>query len=163
MAQFISFRGKFYPAVEEVSLVYNGETEIPKRKVSKYVTFAGDALKKGMPFIYKGPDREAMAMLKKEDLEFLGQDFEHDTEFLEKVRKLNFSSVKDYLVFIGYDEEKDKERFNKLAIEVSRHELPEAGEEALIMGGGQDKANSANDIVGGFGDPEFKKKSAIVK
>ena len=158
MAQFISFNGKFYPAIEEVSLTYNGETEIPRAKVSKYITFSGDALKKGMPFIYKGPDREAMSMLKKEDVEFLGQDFKHDTEFLEKVRKFNFNSTEEYLKFVGYDEKSVKERFDKLAVEVSRHELPEAGEEALIMGGGQDKANPANDIVGGFGDPEYKKK-----
>jgi len=99
-----------------------------------------------------------MAMLKKEDVEFLGQDFKQATEFLEKVRKFNFNSTEEYLKFVGYDEKSIKERFEKLAVEVSRHELPEAGEEALIMGGGQDKANSANDIVGGFGDPEYKKK-----
>lgn len=159
MAQFISFRGKFYPAVEEVSLTYNGETEIPRAKVSKYITFSGDVLKKGMPFIYKGPDREAMAMLRKEDLEYLGQDFEHDTEFLEKVRKFNFNSAEEYLKFVGYDLEKDKKRFEELACKVSRHELPEEGEEALILGGGQDKVNSKNDVIGGFGDPEIRKKN----
>jgi hypothetical protein len=157
MAQFISFRGKFYPAVEEVSLTYNGDNDIPKKKVSKYITFAGDVLKKGMPFIYHGPDREAMAMLKKEDLEFLGQDFEHDTEFLEKVRKFNFTSVEEYLKFVGYDMEKDKARFDAMAVQVSRHELPEEGEEALIMGGGQDKANPDNNVIGGFGEPKERK------
>lgn len=157
MAQFISFRGKFYPAIEEVSLVYAGDSEIPREKVSKYITFAGDSLKKGMPFIYKGPDREAMAMLKKEDVEFLGQDFEHDTEFLEKVRKFNFQNVNEYLKFIGYDSVGDKKRFDSLAVAVSRHELPEAGEEALIIGGGRDKVNPENDVIGGFGEPKMRK------
>jgi hypothetical protein len=161
MAQFVSCRGKFYPAIEEVSLVYNGEKDIPKDKLSKYVTVAGDVLKKGMPYIYKGPDREAMAMLKKEDVEFLGQDFEHDVEFLQKIRTLNFNTVEEYLKFIGYDKKKDEDRFARICQEVKRHELPEEGEEALIIGGGQDKANSDNDIIGGFGEPKMRPRAEV--
>jgi len=161
MAQFISFKGRFYPAVEEVSLVYNGDKEIPKDKLSKYITITGEVLSKGMPYIYKGPDRSAMAMLKQEDVEYLGREFDHDPEFLQMVRTMNFNSVEEYLKHIGYDGNKDKERFDKLAVKVSRHELPSSGEESLIMGGGQDKANSQNDIVGGFGEPKVRAKSEV--
>ena len=161
MARFVSFRGKFYPALEEVSLTYKGNEDIPKEKLSKFVTISGDVLKKGMPFIYKGPDRAAMKMLKDEGVEFLGSDFQHDTEFLQLVRKMNFNTVEDYLKHVGYDKDKDEKQFKARAVEVSRHELPESEEELLIMGGGQDKANPANDIVGGFGEPKVRPKKEV--
>ena len=161
MARFVSFRGKFYPALEEVSLVYEGTKSIPKEKLSKFVTISGNVLEKGMPYIYKGPDRAAMKLLKAEGVEFLGGDFQHDAEFLQMVRTMNFNTVEDYLKHVGYDREKDEKRFKEKAIEVSRHELPESEEEILIMGGGQDKANSSNDIVGGFGEPRVRPKDEI--
>lgn len=163
MAQFISYKGMFFPAIEEVSLTYDGDTDIPREKVSKYITFAGDVLRKGTPFIYKGPDRAAMSMLKDAGEEYLGKDFTRDVEFLEMVRKFNFNSVTEYLKFIGYDEAAEKKRFETLATRVSRHELPDDSPEALILGGGQDKSGKPeNDLVGGFGEPRERKKTEVV-
>lgn len=156
MANFISFRGMFFPGIEEVNLTYKGKTPIPREKVSKYILFNGDTLTEGMPFIYKGPDREAMYMLKENGVDYLGQDFTHDPSFLEMVRKLNYNSTEDYLKAIGYDENKDKQRFEKLAKKVSYHELPDREDEAFILGGGKDTSGSAKSYVGGFGEPVEK-------
>lgn len=164
MAQFISYKGMFFPAIEEVALKYEGDKEIPKQQVSKYITFVGDVLKPGMSFIYHGPDRAAMSMLKEAGEDFLGKDFTKDVEFLELVRKLNFNSVEEYLKFIGYDEKKEKERFEKLAMKVSHHEAPEESQEALILGGGKDYSGSGkddNNLIGGFGEAKERKKSEL--
>ena len=164
MAQFISFKGMFFPALEEVSLIYKGDKEIPKDKLSKYITISGESLKPNMPFIYKGPDREAMYLLKEMGVEYLGVDFEHDPEFLQKCRTLGFNSTKEYLKFVGYDEEKDKTRFEALAQKVSMHELPSRENEDFILAGGKDMTgNSANDIIGGFGEPERRSSSEVKK
>lgn len=162
MAQFISFKGMFFPALEEVSLTYNGKNEIPKDKLSEYITISGDTLKPGMPFIYKGPDREAMYLLKEMGVEYLGVDFEHDPEFLQKCRTLGFNSTQEYLKFIGYDEAKDKERFKNLAKKVSMHELPSREKEDFILAGGKDMSGKKdNDIVGGFGEPKVRPRSDL--
>ena len=164
MAQFISFKGMFFPALEEVSLIYHGKTEIPKDKLSKYITITGEVLKPNMPFLYKGPDREAMYLLKEMGVEYLGVDFEHDPEFLQKCRTLGFNSTKEYLKFVGYDEDKDRTRFEALAQKVSMHELPNRENEEFILAGGKDiTGNSSNDIIGGFGEPTIRPSSELKK
>lgn len=162
MARFISFRGMFFPAIESVSLKYEGKSPIPKDKLSKYITIVGDVLNPGENFLYRGPDREAMYMLKEQGVEFLGQDFEHDPDFLQKVRAMNFNSIKEYLEFIGYNENKDKERFEGLAQKVSVHELPSREDESFLLAGGKDSVGN-NDIVGGFGEPRVRPKEEIKK
>jgi hypothetical protein len=152
----------FFPAIESVSLKYEGKTSIPKDKLSKYITISGDALNPGEMFLYKGPDREAMYMLKEQGVEYLGQDFEHDPEFLQKVRALNFASIKEYLEFIGYNEGKDRNRFEGLAKKVSIHELPSREAEDFILAGGKDSAGN-NDIIGGFGEPKVRSKEEVKK
>jgi hypothetical protein len=164
MAQFISVRGRFFPALEEVALTYNGKTEIPKEKLSKNITIAGEVLKPGGSYIYKGPDREAMYILHKEGVQFLGEDFEHDPEFLQKVRAMNFNSIEDYLKFIGYDKSKDLARTEKLLQEVNTDREVTREEESYLLaaGGGVDKTGkSENDIVGGFGEARIRSKSEL--
>jgi hypothetical protein len=162
MAQFISFRGMFFPAIESVSLKYEGKSPIPKEKLSKYITIAGDVLNPGENFLYKGPDREAMYMLKEQGLEYLGQDFQHDPEFLQKVRAFNFNTTKEYLEFVGYNEDKDRKRFEGLAQKVSIHELPSREAEDFLLAGGKDSSGD-NDIIGGFGEPRVRPKEELKK
>lgn len=164
MAQFISVRGRFYPAIEEVALTYNGTVEIPKERLSKNITIAGDVLKPGGQYIYKGPDREAMYILHQNGVEFLGEEFEHDPEFLQKVRQMNFNSIEEYLKFIGYDKLKDIARCNEIMKDVNYNREVSRSEESYLLasGGGIDKTGkSDNDIIGGFGEARIRPRTEL--
>lgn len=148
MPTFVSNQGKWYPAKEMVGLTNVGKTPIK---------YKGRTINPGEPFVYKGPDREAVKMLHEAGEEHLGTDFRRDPEFLQAVRNMGFQSgeqgVKDYLDAIGYDEAKEKKKFEERASVVKSHELPKKAEEIRELGGGRDTTgNKNNDLIGGFGD-----------
>jgi hypothetical protein len=70
-----------------------------------------------------------------------------------------------YLKFQGYDEKAANKDFEEKAMKVNRHELPETQEELIISqtGGKDTSGNYKNDLVGGFGEQEIKKRAEVAK
>lgn len=152
MPNWISLRGKWFPCKEKVAL---------KNLSKDPFKYKNEVIQPGDPFIYEGPDREAIKHLVLEGLETLGTDFRRDPEFLQMVRTMGFTAgeqgVGDYLTFIGYDEEADEKRFKDQASVVKKHDLPERHREILTMGGGRDTTgNKSADIIGGFGEEKVR-------
>lgn len=158
MARFVSFRGKMYPANESVSLIYAGKNKIAKEDLPDTVTIPENQkfLEPGQSFLYNGPDREALKMLHEQGVEYLGQDFMEDPEFMQISRNRGFNTVKEYLKAIGYDEAKDEAEFKKRASIVSMHELPQRVAEINVLGGGKDMSGNKADIIGGFGEERLR-------
>ena len=155
MPNFVSNRGKWSPAKEEIGLT-NLSVNI--------IEYEGRKINPGQPFIYKGPCREALKMLHESGEEFLGTDFMHDPEFRQAVRNQGFENIEEYLKHIGYDEKKDEEKFKERTATVKAHEIPKKVKEILVMGGGKDfSGEKANDVVGGFGDQKVRKPSEVKK
>jgi len=162
MPNFVSIRGKMFPAKESVSM-----TNTFGRTIESEFIIGPDGshvAKEGEVFIYNGPDREAVKLLREQGVEYLGHDFKSDPEFLQSIRNMGFNDVDSYLKSIGYDEEKDiKKQENLLAI-VNRHLPPKEVDEILVIGGGKDSSgNKANDTIGGFGPERIRKPEEITK
>jgi len=152
MAKFVSDQyGEWYPRKEKVGLVNTSD---------KTITVNGKEIPPGDPFIYEGPDRDALTILHQQDptggATKLGKDFRIDPEFLSKVRQLGFKTVNDYFKFIGYDEEKAKEKFEKEVAIPSREEIVRA-KDTTKLGGGRDLSGNNQNYVGGFGTEVLKK------
>ena len=148
MPTFVSNKGLWSPAKEEVGLI---------NKSDKIIEYDGQKIKPGQPFIYKGPDREALKMLHLAGAATLGTDFRHDPEFRQAVRNQGFSSIEDYLKHIGYDEEADTKKFKEKSATVKAHEVPDRVKAIEVMGGGKDfSGDKSQDIVGGFGNEKRK-------
>jgi len=147
MATFISKNGKWFPAKEKIGLT-NLSTKVIKYK--------GEDIKPGEPFVYSGPDREALKMLHVTGEESLGRDFRNDPEFRQACRNQGFENVEAYLKHLGYDEEKEEKEFKKKAATVKSHEIPSKVEEIKILAGGQDRSGNKNDHIGGFGDEHLR-------
>jgi len=159
MANFITDeKGRWHPAKEKIGLINKSDQDM---------SYKGEVIKPGDPFIYDGPDREAVRMIKEQGgvgAETLGEDFTTRPEFIQTTRNMGFNSVDEYLKFCGYDEAKFKENFQEKASSVKSHEEPVPLEETLIMGGGQDKSgNRDNDLIGGYGEPRLRKPSEVKK
>lgn len=156
---FISERGIFHPAKEKVSLKYKGEKKIAKKDLPPGVTISGDFLNPGDDFLYDGPDRGALQMIHKETNGdgVLGSDFRTDPEFIQSVRNRGFNTVDEYLKSIGYDETKDKKKFEEKVSKVQAHEVENRVNEIEVLAGGRDFTGSQNDIIGGFGDEQIRK------
>ena len=158
MSSWISHDGVWYPKVEKVALVNNGEPF--KHPVT------GEKVATGDPYIYEGPCRRALFELweshgkpsekemKDKKGEFtLGTDFRKSPEFIEMIRKLDFKNADEYLSYIGYDKEESAKRFKEQAAVVLKHELPGRVKMTENLGGGQDYSGAGNDKFGGFGVP----------
>lgn len=153
MPTYISDRGKWIPAKEKIGLT---------NKSDEIIEHNGEKIKPGEPFVYDGPDREAVKELALQQVEHLGTDFRSDPEFLQAVRNQNFNSVEDYLRHIGYNELNDQKRVKDKKVSVKAHEIAEKVKELKIMGGGKDYAgNKDNDVIGGFGDEKLRKPSEV--
>jgi len=160
MPTFISQRGKWSPAKEEITLTNVGDKKIE----SKYVfgTKEPGVAHPGEGFVYRGPDREAVKMLNEQGQETLGQDFTKDPEFRQIVRNQGFQSTEEYLEYLGYDAEEDEKKFKEKVATIKAHEMPKLVKEIKVMGGGQDRSgNKENDLIGGYGDPKMRKPSEI--
>ena len=149
MATFISNKGKWIPAKEEVGLI---------NKSDKIIEYNGQKIEPGKPFIYKGADREALKALELAGVDHLGTDFRQDPEFLQSIRNQGFNTVDDYLKHMGYDEEADEKKFKEQAEVVKAHDIPAKVAEINILGGGRDTSgNKDNNAMGGFGDEKLRK------
>ena len=159
MAHFITDpKGKWHPAKEKIGLT---------NKSDKDMVYKGEVIPPGGPFVYDGPDREAVRMIKENggvDAETLGDDFTTSPDFIQVTRNMGFNSVEEYLQFHGYDYDKMLKDFEEKASSVKSHEEPKPLEETLIMGGGQDRSgNRDNDLIGGFGDERARSSKELKK
>jgi hypothetical protein len=162
MPEFVSILGKQFPKHERLALK-NKSNEVIINEFSN----DGKPIQPGEDFIYDGPDREAMRIIKEEggpDATFIGEDFRNNPEFLQSIRSQGFNDVDDYLKKIGFNEKKSVEAGNKLIEKQASHEPPPLHEESLNMGGGQDRSgNKNNDAIGGFGDERVRPASEVRK
>jgi len=157
MPQFISVGGKWRPKKEQVSI----KNTFGKTLKSKYIIGPDGkhSCEEGQIFIYTGPDREAIKMLKEENVEYFGRDFKNDPEFLQATRNMGFNSPEEYLTHIGFDEEKETEKQAKEAEIINKHELPKEAEEVAYLAGGKDTSGNKNDFIGGFGSERARPAS----
>lgn len=144
MARFISKDGKWYPAREKVGLVNRTGKDI-KHPIT------GEIVKAGEPYIYEGPDRDALYELWKAEVEYFGEDFRKSTDFQQMIRNRGFKNEKEYLKFIGFDEKESEEEFEKKAAVLPKDEIKKKSEAIQTLGGGADTSGSGQDRYGGFG------------
>jgi hypothetical protein len=151
MPTFVSNKGVWYPAKEKIGLTNVSEEDI---------VYKGKRIKPGEPFVYAGPDREAVKRIKEEngeDGETLGTDFRTDPDFIQATRTMGFNTVEEYLKMMGYDEEADNKKFKEKASSVKAHEPPVPVDETYIPGGGRNTAgDKSQDLTGGFGDQRVR-------
>jgi len=152
MSRWISCDGKWFPALEKVSLVNHG----PEKKHPK----TGETIKTGEPYIYEGPDRGALFELWQIDKEgkvtYIGKDFKTDLDFLRMIKDQGFKNLKEYLDYVDYDGVKSKEEFDKKASMVTSHEITHRENPLEVIAGGADTSGGGADIVGGFGEARIK-------
>ena len=144
MSRFVSDAGVWHAGKERVGLVNRSKESIE---------VDGKIIQPGDPYIYEGPDRAALFALWEAKENTFGEDFRRNPDFLQMIRTRGFKTVNEYLKFVGYDEKVAKERFDKEAAKVSKHELPEAVKRVEKMGGGIDTAGGGLDKTGGFDLP----------
>lgn len=160
MPTFVSDKAKWFAAKETVNLVNNSDKEIKSSYI--FGTKKEGVAEPKEPFIYRGPDREALKMLEESGADHLGMDFRKDPEFRQTIRNQGFQDTEEYLKDIGYDEEADAKKFKERASVVSAHEIPKRVKEIKIMGGGRDQTgNVENDTIGGFGDERQRKPEEL--
>jgi len=162
MSNFVSLSGKWYPKKESAMM----KNTFGRTIESEFVTAndGGHVVKEGENFLYNGPDREAVKMLKEIGEDHLGHDFRTEPEFLQAVRNMGFNNPEEYLKSVGYDEETDLKKQRALLSIVNAHELPKETEEIIMMAGGRDySGNKENDTVGGFGPERIRKPEEITK
>lgn len=153
MPSFVSNKGKWYPAKEKIGLT---------NKSDDVLSYDGEDIKPGEPFVYNGPDREAVKMLEEAGEEHLGTDFRDCPEFQDFVNAKYQGDEGKYLRRIGYNEEEDDKKFEETYVKVKSHELPKRVNEIKVMAGGRDLSGaSQNDVIGGFGDERLRKPSEI--
>jgi hypothetical protein len=145
---YVSKGGVWYPAKEKVSLVNMSNKPI------EYPVGSGKMIQPGEPFIYEGPDRQAMFELFKAKQETFGMDFKHDPELLNRIRSLGYKDITQYCKDVGYDETKVQEEFEKKASKVIMHELPARVAAVEVMSGGSDTSGGGNDREGGWTTPK---------
>lgn len=133
MPRYVSKGGKWYPAKEKAAITKTNE------KGEKE------------PAIYEGPDRAALFELWKDGVEYHGEDFKKNPEFLQAIRNQGFTTVDKFLKWIGYDKEKVEKEFKEKAEVVHKHEMAEKVAMIQHPGGGQDFSGQGKDLQGGFG------------
>ena len=156
MPRFISDEGVWVVAKERVSL--KNETEKvqtnPSVEGSKYY---GEQVQPGEDFIYEGPDRAALQMLKELDLHeqgYMGSHFTESPELFELARTKGYDNVEDYVKKLGYKSDKAKELVAKYKTTYATHSGPAKVKGKEFMGGGKNTAGTGNDLKGDFGDPK---------
>jgi len=143
MGNWASHKGKWHPKKERIAL---------KNISDKPFEYKGETINPGDDFIYEGPDRQALKELASAGEEFFGQDFRESSEFQDFINSKYKGNTELYLKRIGYKEEEDDEKFEKIIAKVNKHELPKQVEAIKVMGGGKDTAGGGLDKPGGFGD-----------
>lgn len=104
--------------------------------------------------IYDGLDRQAQLEIQKNGGQ-MGQHFRLNTEFVMRVKQLGFSSIDEYLKFVGYDEDAAKKKADHLMGIVHDHKPEPRKPATKFEGGGKDMTgNKKNDRFGDFGEPK---------
>jgi ABC-type branched-subunit amino acid transport system substrate-binding protein len=85
-------------------------------------------------------------------LEHLGSNFRNDPDFINRVRQLGFSSVKEYLAFIGYDETKAMKQAEDNLVRVKSHEVLKRAKAVETEGGGVEFGTGEVLAKGAIGD-----------
>ena len=150
MSKFVSVLGKWIPAIEEAHM----ENTFGKEITSEFITAADGShtVKEGEKFIYRGPNREAVKVLKEMGEDSLGRDFRTDPEFLQAVRNLGYNNPEEYLKSIGFEESSEKQKQEDLALILDAVKDKKKTREILEIAGGRDfTGNRENTAIGGFG------------
>ncbi len=172
MSRWISDeKGLLHPAKESVSL----KNLSGKSMKVKIMSDGGKEFIKTVPpmgdYIYEGPDRAAMYQWWEENGKptyeqikampegsiTMGDNFRTNQEFMDFYAKyrqsMGFQNMDEFLVYLGYDADKQKKRFQEKAQIVSLHELADRVPEIKKVGGGDDRANPGKNIrMGGWGE-----------
>jgi hypothetical protein len=154
MAKYVSVLGKWSPRKETAQM---------KNTFGKTITSdmiigpdGSHTVKEGQVFIYNGPDREAIKMLKEAGTDTLGRDFRHDPEFLQAVRNMGFNGVDEYLKWIGFSEKEEFKKQMDLVSELATGKK-DVQNEILELAGGRDfTGNKSNSFIGGFGPERLR-------
>lgn len=164
--------GVMHPARERATIRNNSDKEV----VVEQMDMDGKVFKQKVPpggeYTYEGPDRAALFQWWEEngkpsaeqmkDMEgkvSFGENFRNNTEFLKQFgnarQAMGFEKIDEYLKFLGFDEAKALEKFNKRAIPVNVHEMPSRIKEIKRLGGGRNYGadKTVNERYGGFNNP----------
>ena len=141
MPRFVSKEGIWIPKKEKVAL----EKKNPE---------TGEV----EPYIYEGPDRAALKMLKDMNAEedgYIGTHFTLNPDMYELARQRGYDNVEEMMEKLGYNAKRAKEIAQKKLEEYTKHEAPERKPAAKFRGGGVNTASDSNieDRYGGFGEP----------
>jgi hypothetical protein len=147
MPKYVSDRGVWHPMKEKVSLTNHSDKPI------EYPIGSGTMIQPGEPFIYEGPDRQAMFELFKAKQETFGTDFRRDPDLLARVRGLGYDNIKQYLKEVGFNEAETDKDVEAKASKVNMHELPARVANIEVMSGGSDTSGTGNDMKGDWGLP----------
>lgn len=155
-------KGLLHPAKEQVSLINRTNKSIKIQQTSDDGKKFTITVKPGSPYIYEGPDRAAMFQWWEENGKptaeqikampegsvTMGTNFQSNQEFMDFYAKyrqaFGFQNMGEFLVYLGYDADKQKKRFEQKAQIVNVHELPDRVPEIKKLGGGDDRANPGN-------------------
>ena len=151
MPNYISKGGKWFPQNERVALKNNSNKVIKNPSMDEKLK--DEEIKPGQDYIYSGPDRAALFELWKSKVEYFGEDFRRNPEFLQAVRNMGYSSYRTYLKDIGFDEAKLEQDFADKSAVVTSHELPEKVAAIDQLAGGKDTSGSGQDMKGAFSSP----------
>ena len=165
-------KGLLHPARERGVPLYNRTNKSIKVEQTddagkKFIM----TVKPGQPYIYEGPDRAAMFQWWEENGKptaeqiknmpneaiTMGSSFQTNQEFMDFYAKyrqaFGFQNMQEFLNYLGYDEKKQKERYQKLSQDINLHDLPDRVPEIKKVGGGDDRANPGKNLrYGGWGE-----------
>ena len=161
MAKFVSVMGKWYPAKEQATM----KNTFGKTIESDLIVgpTGSHVVKEDELFIYTGPNREAVKMLKELGEDSLGNDFRKDPQFLQSVRNMGFNSVSEYLKNIGFNEKETFEEQMSLIDIISSGDKVKQKEIIELAGGRDFTGNKMNDVIGGFGTEKLRSPAEITK
>lgn len=161
MAKFVSVLGKWYPAKEQASM----KNTFGKTIESEFVVgpTGSHVVKEGEQFIYTGPNRAAVKVLKELGEETLGKDFRKDQQFMQAFRALGFNNADEYLKYLGFNEKETIEKQMSMIDLLSTNDKKKQKEILEIAGGRDFTGNKENDVIGGFGDQRLRKPEELTK
>lgn len=143
MAEFVSINGVWKPAQE-----YFVDANAPE----------------GKDPVYKGPNRDALALLKEQGVDKLGKHYKNNADLIRLARSHNYNSVEEYLKAMGVDEEENTKRQQEKAGEISSaNKKPKRKKATKQVGGGFDASGKGNHLEGGFDDPANVSSSQLSK
>lgn len=156
---FVSVMGKWFPRKESAMMT----NTFGKVLESDFITAKDGShrVEPGENFLYNGPNREAVKMLKADGVDFLGRDFKTDPEFLQAVRTMGFNNYKEYLEHFGFNEKEEIKKQMELVHELA-DKTPKLKDEIVELAGGRDfTGNKANNFIGGFGPERLRSPNEI--